>query len=108
MSSIATGEKSEEFSGARIVDTAKICLVSFQKCLNDASNAQKAGSAVSTNSSIVQIEDQLARFSLWTANLRVFSIGRDSLDSRLREAPDVKYAITSLLETLDHHLKACE
>ncbi|KAJ4115420.1 hypothetical protein NW768_011272 [Fusarium equiseti] len=105
MTTIATGENSEEISRARIVETAKSCLDSFQKCLIDASKAEKAGPAVITKSSIVRIEDQLARFSLWAANLRVFSINRDSLDSRLREAPDVRYAINSLLETLDHHLK---
>ncbi|KAM0493931.1 hypothetical protein ACHAP8_008955 [Fusarium lateritium] len=104
MSTIAAGENGAELPMARIVDTAKSCLVSFQKCLNDVSKAEKAGSVV-TKPSIVRIEDQLARFSLWTANLRVFSTNRDSLDSRLREAPDVRYAISSLLETLDHHLK---
>ncbi|KAH7006423.1 hypothetical protein EDB82DRAFT_493554 [Fusarium venenatum] len=105
MSTIAAGDNSDEFLMARIVDNAKSCLMSFQKCLNDASRAKKAGSVMMTKSSIVRIEDQLARFSLWTANLRVFSINRDSLDSRLREAPEVRYAISSLLETLNHHLK---
>ncbi|KAI6764231.1 hypothetical protein HG530_008020 [Fusarium avenaceum] len=95
------------FSQATIADCAKSCLESFQQCLNDASKADKVTSSLISKLSLVRIEDQLARFSLWAANLRVFSTSRDSLDSRLREAADVKDAIIGLLQALDHHAKTC-
>ncbi|KAG5657293.1 hypothetical protein KAF25_005857 [Fusarium avenaceum] len=95
------------FSQATIADCAKSCLESFQQCLNDASKADKVISSLVSKLLLVRIEDQLARFSLWAANLRVFSTSRDSLDSRLREAPDVKDAIIGLLQALNHHAKTC-
>ncbi|CAJ0544969.1 Ff.00g084820.m01.CDS01 [Fusarium sp. VM40] len=107
MSTLVASEDHGAFSQATIVDSAKSCLESFQQCLNDASKAEKVILSTVSKLSLVRIEDQLARFSLWAANLRVFSTSRDSLDSRLREAPDVKNAIIGLLEALDYHAKTC-
>lgn len=108
MSTLVASEDQGAFSQATIVDCSKSCLESFQQCLNDASKADKVFLSTLSKPSLVRIEDQLARFSLWAANLRVFSTGRDSLDSRLREAPDVKDAIIGLLEALDYHSKTCK
>ncbi|KAG5746711.1 hypothetical protein H9Q72_010680 [Fusarium xylarioides] len=57
--------------------------------------------------SLIRVEDQLARFQLWTANICVFSTGRDSLDYRLREAPDVRTPVIGLLQALDFRVKTC-
>ncbi|RFU35428.1 hypothetical protein B7463_g890, partial [Scytalidium lignicola] len=81
---------------ARCVES---CLHSFQQCLC------KAASVHVRELSLV--EDQLARFSIWTANIRVFVPGRGSLDHRLREAPDVQDAVASLLEALNYSLQNC-
>ncbi|KIL87806.1 hypothetical protein FAVG1_08685 [Fusarium avenaceum] len=105
MSTLVASEIHGAFSQATIVECAKSCLESFQQCLDDASKADKVISSLVPKLSLVRIEDQLARFSLWAANLRVFSTSRDSLDSRLREAPDVKEAIIGLLQALDYHAK---
>lgn len=107
MSTPVAGENQGAFSQATIADCAKSCLESFQHCLNDASKADKIISSVVSKLSLVRIEDQLARFSLWAANFRVFSTSRDSLDSRLRQAPDVKEAIIGLLQALDYHAQTC-
>lgn len=107
MSTLVASEIHGAFSQATIVECAKSCLESFQQCLDDASKADKVISSLVPKLSLVRIEDQLARFSLWAANLRVFSTSRDSLDSRLREAPDVKEAIIGLLQALDYHAKTC-
>ncbi|KAF4451008.1 hypothetical protein F53441_5955 [Fusarium austroafricanum] len=95
------------FSQHTVMSYAKSCLESFQKCLNDASKADKVNSSLDRKLSLVQVEDQLARFSLWTSNLRVFSSKRDSLDSRLRESLDVRDAIIGLLETLKYRVETC-
>ncbi|KAF4948625.1 hypothetical protein FGADI_9529 [Fusarium gaditjirri] len=107
MSAPVASEELEAFSQATIADCAKSCLESFQQCLNDASKADKVISSLVSKLSLVRIEDQLARFSLWAANLRVFSTSRYSLDSRLREASDVKDAIIGLLQALDYRAKTC-
>ncbi len=72
---------------------AQLCKKSFQQCLD------KAASVASQELSLV--DDQLARFSIWIANIGVFTPGRDSLDHRLRDAPDVQDAVIALLEALN-------
>lgn len=83
-----------------VAGLAKLCLESFQNCL------QKAALVHPRELSLV--EDQLARLSLWSANIRVFSPGRASLDHRLREAAEVRDIIVGLLEALDYRLRACD
>ncbi|PTD05063.1 hypothetical protein FCULG_00000137 [Fusarium culmorum] len=109
MSNPATTEQQEPLPQITIVDCAKSCLESFQNCLNSTGKADKVTSSLNStlSPSLVRVEDQLARFSLWAANLNVFSASKASLDNRLREAPDVKDAIVALLETLDHRVKSC-
>ncbi|KAF5603941.1 uncharacterized protein FSUBG_7039 [Fusarium subglutinans] len=86
---------------ASISKCAQKCSESFQHCLNGASKLDKPYAPWP----VVRVEDQLARFQLWTANIRVFSTGRDSLDYRLRDASDVKTPIIGLLQALDFRIK---
>ncbi|RGP80764.1 serine threonine phosphatase [Fusarium longipes] len=102
-----TSNNSEALSQTTIVSSAKSCLNSFQRCLDNANKANKIASSLIAKRLLIRVEDQLARFTLWAANLRVFSSSRDSLDSRLREAFDVKDAIVGLLQALDHHGRTC-
>ena len=83
-----------------ILDAAQRCLDGFQSCLD------MAGLIHSREVSLV--EDQLARFSIWAANIKALGKARDSLDHRLRESPDVQDIITGLLEALGAHLHHCE
>jgi hypothetical protein len=82
-----------------VAGCAELCLRSFQQCINKAASIHPRELSL--------IEDQLARFSVWTANIRVFIPGRGSLDHRLREAPDVQGAVAGLLEALDYRLQNC-
>lgn len=79
--------------------TASLCLNTFQQCLEK--------SAFISPREMSRVEDQFARFSLWSANIGVFASGRSSLDHRLREAQEVHEVITGLLEVLDHRIKEC-
>ncbi|QPC78185.1 hypothetical protein HYE68_008937 [Fusarium pseudograminearum] len=108
MSTPATTEQQEPLPKITLADCAKSCLESFQKCLNSIGKADKFTAYLATrlSPSQVRVEDQLARFSLWAANLNVFSASKASLDNRLREAPDVNNAIIALLETLDYRVKS--
>lgn len=83
-----------------IADAAGQCLTRFQKCLQQ--------SALISSQETALVEDQLARFSLWTASIGVFVGGRASLDHRLREAQEVHDVITGLLETLEDQVEACQ
>lgn len=83
-----------------ISDAAQHCLDGFQSCLDMA--------ALIHSREVSLVEDQLARFSIWAANIKALGRGRDSLDHRLREAPDVQDIITGLLEALGAHLHHCE
>lgn len=89
---------------ASVLKCAQKCFESFQNCLNSASKSDKPN-APWPKLPLVRVEDQLARFQLWAANIRVFSTGRDSLDYRLREASDVKTPIVALLQALDFRIK---
>jgi hypothetical protein len=82
-----------------IAGGAELCLHSFEQCL------QQAASIHPRELSLV--EDQLARFSVWTANIGVFAPGRASMDHRLREVPDVQVVVTGLLEALDDRIQNC-
>ncbi|KAI1757960.1 hypothetical protein F4782DRAFT_536659 [Xylaria castorea] len=82
-----------------VAECADLCLESFKQCLNQA--------AAIHSRELSLVEDQLARFSLWSSNIKVFSSGRGSLDYRIREAPDVRDAISAVLEALDYHIQGC-
>lgn len=82
-----------------LASIAETCIASFQQCLH------KAASVHSRELSLV--EDQLARFSVWTGNIRVFGSSRQSLDHRLREAPEVRDTLVALLEAINYRIKTC-
>ncbi|KAF5678534.1 hypothetical protein FDENT_8913 [Fusarium denticulatum] len=103
--SVSLGRETDAYlPTASISKCALKCFESFQHCLNSASKSDKPN-ATWPKSSLVRVEDQLARFQLWTASIRVFSTGRDSLDYRLRDALDVKTPIIGLLQALDFRIK---
>ncbi|KAI0379222.1 hypothetical protein F5Y04DRAFT_260009 [Hypomontagnella monticulosa] len=82
-----------------VAERAGSCLHSFQQCVQIA--------ALIHPRELSLVEDQLARFSIWTTNIRVFAPGRASLDHRLREAFDVQDAVIGLLDALSFHVKNC-
>ncbi|KAG4258878.1 hypothetical protein FPRO03_13344 [Fusarium proliferatum] len=99
-------ETGDCFAGSTVAEYAQKCFESFQHCLNSASKTDKL-SAPRSKLSLVRIEDQLVRFQLWTTNIRVFSTGRDSLDYRLRDVPDVQTPVIGLLQALDFRVRTC-
>lgn len=79
-------------------EAANRCIDAFNYAFQNTSHSPQAFSL---------LEDELARFSLWTANMNVFAGARASLDYRLREAPDVHGVATGLLEALEYELREC-
>lgn len=86
-------------ASSTIADLARSCLGRFQKCLNKAADVHPR--------ELTLVENQVARFSVWAANIGVFAPGRGSLDHRLREAPDVQDAVGGLLEALGLRALSC-
>lgn len=79
---------------------AQTCIACFQRCL------QKA--ALVHPRELSMVEDQLGRFTLWTGSMRVFGSSRQSLDHRLREAPDVQDTFVALLEAISYRINKCK
>ena len=83
-----------------IAETARKCARSFDNCL------------VQTDSlDIVQqslVEDQLARFSIWASNIGIFAPQKASMDHRLREAPEIRIVVISLLDALNDRVQQCK
>ncbi|KAM0317312.1 hypothetical protein ACHAPQ_011049, partial [Fusarium lateritium] len=78
---------------APISSKAAACLSSFDRCITMAASidAQRQSS----------MEDQIARFSIWTYNMAVFAKSKMSLDHRLRWTPQVRDLVTGLLGVLE-------
>ncbi|KAF5538687.1 hypothetical protein FPHYL_12464 [Fusarium phyllophilum] len=106
MSVSSTSEAGEHSPKTTVAECAQRCFESFQHCLDSASKSEKL-SAPQSRLPLARIDDQLARFQLWTTNIRVFSTGRDSLDYRLRGVPDVQTPVIGLLQALDFRVKTC-
>jgi hypothetical protein len=83
-----------------ITEIAEACLVSFNKCLELFTILPPQQQSA--------VEDQLGRFSIWTANIGVFETYRASLDYRLRGVADVQRLVRGLLRTLNEHIQDCE
>ncbi|KAK4220499.1 hypothetical protein QBC38DRAFT_195002 [Podospora fimiseda] len=77
----------------------QLCLTSFRSCLHSAAKIHPRELSL--------VEDQLARFSVWAANIGVFASSRASLDHRLREAPDIHNIIIDLLKSLQWRVDEC-
>ncbi|KAK2754462.1 serine/threonine protein phosphatase [Colletotrichum kahawae] len=82
-----------------VAELARACLGSFQKCLNKAAELHPRESTL--------VENQIARFSVWTASIGVFAPSRASLDHRLREALDVQDAVGGILEAIELRAQSC-
>lgn len=83
-----------------ISSCATRCHGSFQRCLSKAASFHPRELAL--------IENQLAKFSLWTAYFQVFGSGRESLDHRLRESFDIQDAIIEVVEALSYSVLKCK
>ncbi|CAH0058637.1 unnamed protein product [Clonostachys solani] len=98
----ASSAELEQINGSSgqqtVAHLAELCLHTFQQGLNLSNSHHPRYLAL--------IEDQLARFSIWTSGNGVFAKARASMDHRLREAPDVQLAVCSLLEALEDSLQA--
>lgn len=75
------------------------CLRSFEQCYDLTASTHPREFSM--------VEDQVARFSTWAADIGVFSPGRASMDHRLRYAPEVQSVVIGLLESLDYRIQAC-
>ncbi|KAF4968624.1 hypothetical protein FSARC_3999 [Fusarium sarcochroum] len=82
---------------APISSKAAACLGLFDRCIamTASVDAQKQSS----------IEDQIARFSIWTFNMAVFAKSKLSLDHRLRWTPQVRDLVTGLLGVLGDYIQ---
>lgn len=82
-----------------ISEKARICLLSFKECLGKMAALDPQRQSL--------IENEFARFSVWTSNIGVFANGRASMDHRLREAPDVQRLVLGLLDVLHGRINKC-
>jgi len=85
---------------ASIAYGAELCLRSFQECLQQSASIHPR--------EISLVEDQLARFSVWSAGIGVFAPGRASMDHRLREAPEIQEVVRGLLDGLNDDIQNCK
>ncbi|KAI2473481.1 fungal-specific transcription factor domain-containing protein [Annulohypoxylon bovei var. microspora] len=84
---------------APISNLARQCLISFEQCLQGTSGLDSQRRST--------IEDQMARFSIWTSNMAVFASGKVCMDHRVREAPEVQRLVLGILEILQGRLEEC-
>ncbi|KAL8366005.1 hypothetical protein RB595_004676 [Gaeumannomyces hyphopodioides] len=80
-----------------IAKAGKQCFDQFQKCYD-------LGGPINILPKSL-LEDQLTRFTIWTNMMGVFAGARASMDHRLREAPEVRDTVLSVLEGLTEHLE---
>ncbi|KAK3952208.1 hypothetical protein QBC32DRAFT_324617 [Pseudoneurospora amorphoporcata] len=80
-----------------VAEWAGLVLRLFQQCFTLPASLHPQKTAL--------VEDQLARFSIWTSSIGVFAAGRASMDHRLREAPEVHDAVTTLLESVSNSMQ---
>lgn len=82
-----------------ISERARRCLASFQECLAGMTKLGPIRKSL--------IEDEFARFSIWTSNVGIFASGRASMDYRLRMEPNIQRLVLGLLEVLHGHIEHC-
>jgi hypothetical protein len=89
-------EMSFAMSSQPIAAFANSCLAAFQELLCNHATAETE-----------KIEQQLARFNFWAANIGVFAPSRASLDTRLSSRGGIKYRplILQLLNVLEKNLR---
>jgi len=91
---------SSEAQRPTVAGHANRCLQLFNETMTDASSIHPR--------ELSMVEDQLARFSAWTAGIGVFAPARASMDDRLRNAPGVSCTVIALLESLEYLLQNCK
>ena len=72
----------------------KSCQSLFQRCLFNP-----------LFSELDWLENRQGEFNLWAASLKAASIGRSSLDYRVRDSPEVRESICDLLDGLSESLE---
>lgn len=92
--SMETGSSQPTVSG-----TARKCLLSFRECLGGVAALDPKRQSF--------LENELARFSLWTSNIGVFARSHASLDHRLRRVPSIQREIVGQLEKLHRCVEQC-
>lgn len=85
---------------APISAQARSCLVSFQQCLQRAIGLDTLRYS--------SLEDQMARFSIWTSNMAVFAAPKACMDRRVREVPDVQRLVLGILGVLEGRIQECK
>lgn len=88
-----------EPSQATISGRARTCFISFNECLRQIAPLDPQKQSL--------VENEFARFSVWTSNIGVFASGRASMDHRLREALDVQRLVIGLLEVINGRIEQC-
>ncbi|KAI0900540.1 hypothetical protein F4806DRAFT_159830 [Annulohypoxylon nitens] len=78
---------------------ARQCQVSFEHCLRDT-----LGFDLQRYSAI---EDEMARFSIWSSNMSIFASWKDCLDYRVQGVPETQELILSILEILREQIEEC-
>ncbi|KAI1388242.1 uncharacterized protein F4822DRAFT_239662 [Hypoxylon trugodes] len=76
---------------------ARQCFISFERCLR--------GTSAIDPQRYSTVEDQMARFSIWTSNMAVFANGKACINHRVREAPEILRLILGILEVLQGRLE---
>ena len=89
-----------ELEGPTIAEVAARCLNYFNNYFGQTASIQPRQYSL--------VEDQFARFSIWTSNIGAFAPGQASVDHRLKEVPEIHDVVTGLLEALNDGIEQCE
>lgn len=79
-----------------INDSARRCAEVFLRCIQEPKKNPMTHN---------MLRDERARFKIWAGNLGVFAGGYASADYRLRDDPNIRDVILTLLRRLEHNLK---
>lgn len=82
-----------------VAAAANKCLESLQKCLSQAPSTHPREMSM--------IEDQMARFSIWTSGSDVFAPDQASMDHLLRHDPEMHSIAIGLLNSLNYRIGKC-
>ena len=85
-----------------IASQVSTCLEAFRSLIAPHSSEVQQGAA--DQLSIPGMEDALARFKVWSANIGAHRSGRSSLDFRLRDSSKIRVQVLQLLEDLSESL----
>jgi hypothetical protein len=83
-----------------ISERARTCLLTFEQCLHGCASLDTQRYSV--------IQDQTARFTIWTTNMAVFASAKACMDHRIREAPEVQRMLSGILEVLNGQIEECK